>query len=178
MNGHLVDRFARSSASRWRFRNGALRLVITLLLVAGGSAHAQWQVMTAGDQRQSKPPKSVSNGTPIKPGDRWPTDNKFRWLIGDLAVPELIGKESSVGKIVGLQINVGDGGEVWRGGELEARFDNDHPALVVVATNAVPGGKVRVEVQVYGKVQGRRQIRTGFHSPARMVMSPASRPGM
>ncbi|MBK8001606.1 MAG: hypothetical protein IPK15_23610 [Verrucomicrobia bacterium] len=49
---------------------------------------------------------------------------------------------------------MGDGGEVWPDGELQSRFDNDHPALVIVATNASPGAKVRVEVQVYGKVQG------------------------
>lgn len=116
--------------------------------------HAEWQVVTAGDQRQSKPPKKLSNPTPIKPGDRWPTDNKFRWLIGELEIPESIGKESAAGKIVGLQINCGDGGEIWLGDELQCRFDNDHPGLVIVSTNATPGAKVRVNVQVYGKVQG------------------------
>lgn len=110
--------------------------------------------MTAGDQRQSRPPKNISSATPIKPGDRWPTDNKFRWLVGELEIPALVGKESPDGKIVGLQINCGDGGEVWMGDELQCRFDNDHPALVIVATNGVAGAKVRVHVQVYGKVQG------------------------
>lgn len=130
----------------------ALCLAFPTLLI--DSCLADWRVLTAGDERQSRPPKKFDNATPIKPGDRWPTDNKFRWLIGDLEIPEIIGKESSAGKIVGLQINVGDGGEVWLDGELQSRFDNDHPALVIVATNASPGAKVRVEVQVYGKVQG------------------------
>ena len=115
---------------------------------------AGWQVMTAGDQRQTRPPKKITNNSAIKPGDRWPTDDKFRWLIGDLEIPETIGKETVVGRIVGLQINVGDGGEVWLDDQLQCRFDNDHPALVVLATNALPGAKVRVAVQVYGKVQG------------------------
>jgi len=117
-------------------------------------ARADWQVVAGGDQRQSRPPRRISNAVSTKPGDRWPTDNKFRWLIGELEIPETIGKESAAGKIVGLQINVGDGGEVWLGDELQCRFDNDHPALVIVATNAVPGTKVRVDVQVYAKVQG------------------------
>ena len=130
------------------------RCCLALLLAAAGFARADWHVITAGDQRQTRPPKATATGTPIKPGDRWPTDHKFRWLIGDLEIPEMIGKDSATGKIVGLQINVGDGGEVWLGGELQSRFDNDHPALAVLATNAVPGTKVRVEVQVYAKVQG------------------------
>jgi hypothetical protein len=126
--------------------------LITLLSIS--ASRADWQVVTAGDQRQSKPPKTFSNATPIKPGDKWPTDNKFRWLIGDLEIPEIVGKESSAGKIIGLQINCGDGGEVWVGDELQCRYDNDHPALAIVSTNATPGEKVRVAVQVYGKVQG------------------------
>ncbi len=130
----------------------ALGLALSSLIET--SSLADWQVVTAGDERQSRPPKKFDQATPIKPGDRWPTDNKFRWLIGELEVPELIGKQPAAGRIVGLQLNVGDGGEVWLGGELQSRFDNDHPALVIVTTNAVPGAKVRVEVQVYGKVQG------------------------
>ena len=134
-----------------------LRLLVFVALVAIApllAARADWQFITAGDQRQSRPAKNTSKATPIKPGDRWPNDNKFRWLIGELEIPETIGKESAAGKIVGLQISVGDGGEVWLGDEIHCRFDNDHPALVIVATNAVPGAKVRVDVQVYGKVQG------------------------
>ncbi|PYI83245.1 MAG: hypothetical protein DME26_15380, partial [Verrucomicrobia bacterium] len=96
----------------------------------------------------------LAGGTPIKPGDGWPTDQKFRWLIGDLEIPELIGKEPASGKVVGLQINCGDGGEVFIDEQLQTRFDNDHPALVIVAEKAVPGTPARVAVQVYGKVQG------------------------
>jgi len=128
--------------------------IAVVILFLASNAFADWQFLTAGDQRQSRPPKKISNATPIKPGDRWPTDNKFRWLIGELEIPEMIGREASTGKVVGLQINVGDGGEVWIGDELQCRFDNDHPALVIVSTNATPGEKVNVAVQVYGKVQG------------------------
>ena len=129
-------------------------LVLALWAVSPLTAVADWHVLTAGDQRQARPPKKITEAKPIKPGDRWPTDNKFRWLIGELQIPERIGKDSSTGRIVGLQINVGDGGEVWVDGQLQCRFDNDHPALALIATNAQPGASVRVDVQVYGKVQG------------------------
>ena len=128
--------------------------LLAFILCLAPHCRADWQVLTAGDQRQARPPKKISNATPIKPGDRWPTDNKFRWLIGELEIPPVIGKESAAGKSVGLQLSVGDGGEVWIDGELQCRFDNDHPALVVIATNAKTGATVRVDIQVYGKVQG------------------------
>ncbi len=118
------------------------------------SAFADWRVLVAGDQRQSRPPENVADGTPIKPGDSWPTDAKFRWLIGDLTIPAQIKDQPTAGQTVGLQFNCGDGGEVFVGNQLQCRFDNDHPALVVVAEQAVPEKAVRVAVQVYGKVQG------------------------
>jgi len=111
-------------------------------------------MLITGEQRQSHPPKDAAAGTPIKLGDRWPDERKFRWLIGDLQIPEIIGKESVAGKTVGLQINGGDGGEVFVDDKLQSRFDNDHPGLVVVSDHAVPGAPVHVAVQFYGKVQG------------------------
>ena len=133
---------------------GAVWISVALLLAVCSISRAEWQVITAGEQRQSRPPKLISNGISIKPGDRWPTDNKFRWLVGDLEIPALISRETVAGKTVGLQLNVGDGGEVWLDGELQCRFDNDHPALVLMATHALPGTKVHLDAQVYGKVQG------------------------
>ena len=123
-------------------------------LAITSSAFADWHVLTAGDQRQARPPKNPAGGTLIKPGDRWPTDQKFRWLVGDLEIPEIIGREPVRGRAVGLQINCGDGGEVFIDDEVQTRFDNDHPALVILADNAMPGQRVRVMVQIYAKVQG------------------------
>src|SRR5882762_9286679 len=70
-----------------------LTLLILLSLLSTRSGFAEWRVFTAGDQRQARPPKNPTGGTAIKPGDRWPTDQKFRWLIGDLEIPGTIGKE-------------------------------------------------------------------------------------
>ena len=147
----IKSRFQRTSfACAW--------VALAVFLGDTSTGLSDWRVLPAGDQRQSRPPKNVTGGTPIKPGDRWPTDQKFRWLIGELEIPEVIGKESPNGKAVGLQINCGDGGEVFVGDQLQARFDNDHPALVLVAEKAMAGSPVRVAVQVYGKVQGGDQF--------------------
>jgi len=125
-----------------------------LLCATSFPALGEWRMLITGEQRQSHPPKDAAAGAPIKLGDRWPDERKFRWLIGDLQIPEIIGKESVAGKTVGLQINGGDGGEVFVDDKLQSRFDNDHPGLVVVSDNAVPGAPAHVAVQFYGKVQG------------------------
>ncbi len=104
--------------------------------------------------RQTKVPASFSESTPIKPGDAWPNDDKFRWLRGDLELPELLNNKPVTGECVGLRFSCGDGGEIFTDGRVRARYDNDHPALVLLTTNARPAQKIQVDVQVYGKVQG------------------------
>ena len=124
------------------------------LFAATTTASVQWRVLSPSDQRQSQPPKSFSEGTPIKLGDSCPDDQKFRWLVAELEIPATIGSEPSSGKVVGMQINCGDGGEVYVNDVLQARYDNDHPALAVLSEAASPGAKIRVAIQVYAHVQG------------------------
>lgn len=128
--------------------------VVTLASLLATSLRADWQVNRPQDQRQTKPPSVLSEPRLIKPGDAWPNDDKFRWLRADLEIPSEINSKPVAGQCVGLRFNCGDGGEVWHDGRLQVRYDNDHPALVLLTTNAAPGAKIRVDVQVYGKVQG------------------------
>jgi hypothetical protein len=136
------------------FTKARRRCALGILIAATTSAPAQWRVLSPNDQRQSQPPKNASEVTPIKLGDSCPNDQKFRWLMADLEIPAAIGNESTAGKVVGLQINCGDGGEVFVNDVLQSRYDNDHPALVIVSLQAAAGEKVRVAVQVYAHVQG------------------------
>jgi hypothetical protein len=115
---------------------------------------AKWSVLPPTDDRNSLPKDVPSDAKEIKPGDSWKDDHKFRWLIGDLAIPEQVEGKPTRGLPVGMQIECGDGGEVWVDGALQTRFDNDHPALVIVSDKAEPGKTVRVSVLAYGKVQG------------------------
>lgn len=132
-----------------------IRLPLVLLAVSCPlSVSAGWRVLEPHDGRQSSPPGDISGGSPIQPGDSWPQDAKFRWLIGELEVPRSIDERPTDGRPVGLRLQCGDGGEVWIGGKIRSRFDNDHPALVMVEKRATPGKEVRLDVQVYGRVQG------------------------
>src|SRR5690348_17194801 len=116
-----------------------LPIIAVLLAFWAHCAHAQWVVLSPSDSRTSLPAKTPGDAHPIAPGDKWTDDNHFRWLIGDLKIPEQIEGKPAAGKVVGLRINCGDGGEIWVGKRLETRYDNDHPGLVVVADKAVPG---------------------------------------
>jgi hypothetical protein len=129
--------------------------IIGCFLFAGlCSAHAQWFIGSQHDQRESTPPQHLSDSKPIKPGDNLPNQEKFYWILADLAVPEVVEQKASAGQPLGLQINCGDGGEVWVNDELQARYDNDHPLLVLLSENATPKSVIHVAVQVYGRVQG------------------------
>ncbi|HOA75079.1 MAG TPA: hypothetical protein PL151_17115 [Phycisphaerae bacterium] len=125
-----------------------------MCLLVAAPAMAEWKVLPPTGERSGLPQSIPGDAQTIRPGDSWPQDNQFRWLIGELKIPAEIDNQSTAGKPVGIRINCGDGGEVFLNGRFQSRYDNDHPALVLVAEKAVPGTPVRIEVQVYGKVQG------------------------
>jgi hypothetical protein len=127
-----------------------LGLIVCLARPCSGG----WIVLPPSDGRTSPPEQTPADVLAVKPGDKWPQDSQFRWMIGELTIPESIEGHTTAGEPVGLRFNCGDGGEVWTGGHLQCRYDNDHPALALIAEKASPGQHVRVKVLVYGKVQG------------------------
>src|SRR3954467_2939668 len=97
---------------------------------------AQWRAVSDSDSHQKLPEKFPSGGKEYKVGDVWPQDQRFRWLIADLEIPEMIKGQPTAGKSIGLQFNCGDGGEVYVAGRLQCRYDNDRPALVTLTNKA------------------------------------------
>ena len=149
-----------------------MRLAVWLMICAAmtGTASAQWRAVSDSDGHQSLPEKFSGGGKEYKVGDSWPEDQRFRWLVADLEIPKNIKGQATAGKTVGLQFNCGDGGEVYVGRQLQGRYDNDHPILVILADKASPGQKVPVAVQVFGKVQGGGKL-----DEANIVLLPADR---
>jgi hypothetical protein len=149
-----------------------IRRITCVLICAtiGTSAIAQWQVVSENDARQDYPNAFPNDGKLIRVGDQLPHDQKFRWLIGELEIPESIGELSTAGQSIGLQIGCGDGGEVYVDGKMQGRYDNDHPLLAILADKAVPGSKVHVAIQVFGMVQG-----GGKFDDATLVVLPKER---
>ena len=58
-------------------------IALAATLAAPTRLPADWQVHHPHDQRESSPP-AVADSQPVKPGDPWPGDAKFRWLRGTL----------------------------------------------------------------------------------------------
>ena len=147
------------------------RLVCVVLFAAmAGSAFGQWRVVSDHDSRQQFPGTFAGDGKQIKVGDAWSRDQRFRWLVANLEIPNSIAGRQTAGKTVGLQFSCGDGGEIYVVGQLQGRYDNDHPLLAVLTDKATPGEKVQVAVQVYGTVQG-----AGKFDEATMVILPDDR---
>ncbi|MBP7933483.1 MAG: hypothetical protein KA354_02435 [Phycisphaerae bacterium] len=130
------------------------RILLVSVLIGVAEVEAQWRVGPPSDERESRPGDGRGDLKPIRPGDKLPHPDRFCWLFADLGIPETIEGRPAAGQPVGLRIAAGDGGEVWLDGTLRCRFDNDHPALVMVSEKAVPGQSVSLAVQVYKKVQG------------------------
>lgn len=126
--------------------------VLSCLLHA--PAPASWKVLPPTGERSDLPSVVPPEAKEIEVADDWPQDDRFRWLIGQLQIPGHIDDQPAAGKVVGMRINCGDGGAVYVNGEFQCRYDNDHPALVLVSEKAVPRTPVRIAVQVYGRVQG------------------------
>jgi len=132
-----------------------MRLVMVVMLAAlAMPAFGEWKVLPPHDERRPLPKEIPPEAKTIKVGDKWTEENKFRWVIGELVIPDTIENKPVAGETVGMRISGGDGGEIYVDGRLQARFDNDHPAMVLVAEKAKPGQAVRITIQMYGKVQG------------------------
>ena len=91
-------------------------LCAAILLAATLAAPAQWRVLSPSDQRQTQPPQNYAEGQEVKLGEVCPEDQKFRWLVAELEIPATINAEATAGKVVGVQMSCGDGGEVYVNG--------------------------------------------------------------
>lgn len=76
-------------------------LTLAILMAGSPVAFAQWRMVSEGDARQNYPGQFASGGKEYKPGDEWPRDQRFRWLVGELEIPATIDGQSTGGKQLG-----------------------------------------------------------------------------
>lgn len=108
----------------------------------------KWKFTTSDNRDYAKPDFDDSGWETVTLGHKWKS-SKFAWFRGSVVIPEEIGGASTRGQAVGLQWNACDGGECYVNGKLFTRYDNDHPALIVLSREAVPGQQVPVAVRVF-----------------------------
>lgn len=81
-------------------------------------------------------------------GHKWKSRG-FAWFRAQVTVPVEVAGKSTDGHPVGLRWNSCDGGECYLDGRLYCRYDNDHPAMIVLAERAKPGEAHLVAVRTY-----------------------------
>lgn len=130
-------------------KTGLIVLIIVMLTAAPGWAgDLQWRFSTEDKPEFAKPDYDDSGWRKVDVGYTWKSAG-YAWFRSAIEIPDEIDGKSTEGQAVGLEWNACDGGECYLDGKVFCRYDNDHPALVVLSENAKPGAVVNVAVRVF-----------------------------
>jgi len=119
-----------------------------LFSAPGFAADMQWRFKAEDNRDFAKVDFDDSGWQKVDVGYKWKSAG-YAWFRASIEIPSEIGGKSAEGQAVGLEWNSCDGGECYVNGQIFCRYDNDHPALVVLARNAKPGEVVNVAVRAF-----------------------------
>lgn len=108
----------------------------------------KWKFTTSDEPGFARVNHNDSGWDTVGLGHKWKSA-KFAWFRGWVVVPDVIEGRPTKGEVVGLKWNACDGGEVFLNGSLYTRYDNDHPALIVLTEEARPGDSFHVAARVF-----------------------------
>jgi len=80
------------------------------------------------------------------------------WLRAWISIPARIEDKEAKGNPVALYISTSEGGEIYVDGDLQSRYDNDHPGAGLLTRKAIPGERHLVEIKVFGPVEGEKEV--------------------
>ena len=109
-----------------------------------------WKFTKDDNRDFARPDFDDSTWETVSVGHTWKS-GKFAWFRARIDVAS-VGRtlpSGGPGRAVGLQWNACDGGECYVNGKLFTRYDNDHPALIVLTRDAKAGETVTVAVRVF-----------------------------
>lgn len=138
-------------------RLGGFLLVVVLAAVSAFGDEpvtATWKMFRRTEHEREIPREIPGDARDVKVKHKWRSGDDFYWLLADLVVPEAINGKPTRGQPVGMRFSCAAGGDVYVGGVLQARYDNDHPALILLSEAAEPGERVRLAVHAYGNLGG------------------------
>ncbi|MGQ9454917.1 MAG: GH39 family glycosyl hydrolase [Armatimonadota bacterium] len=139
------------------FRLAKVAVVVVLVVIVASSCwcegpnpgHAiRWRFSIQDSLEFAKPDYDDSAWQEVSFRHKWKS-SKFAWFRARVSIPEIIDGQPTDGQAVGIRWNAGDGGECFVGGKICVRYDNDHPALIVLSENARQGDTVSVAVRVF-----------------------------
>ncbi|HIE51336.1 MAG TPA: hypothetical protein EYP85_06220 [Armatimonadetes bacterium] len=129
------------------------------VFAAGPLLASEWRFCPSDNLHFARPEADDSGWERVAVGHRWRMGQTWAWLRTKVKIPPKINGHPTAGEPMGLLISAGEGGEIYVDGELQARYDNDHPGLALLAERAVPGQEVTVAVRVFGPVSGEGEVR-------------------
>ncbi len=112
------------------------------------AAQLQWRFTTQDSRDFARPDFDDSSWQQVEVGHKWKSAG-FAWFRTRITIPSQIGGKPTANEAVGLQWNACDGGECYVDGKVFTRYDNDHPALIVLSREAKPGDSAVVAVRVF-----------------------------
>ncbi len=115
-----------------------LAVVVCLLAGTAGSADVQWRFKAEDSRDFAKPEYDDSGWQTVDVGYKWKSAG-YAWFRATIEIPKEIDGKSTEGQAVGLEWNSCDGGECYLDGKVFCRYDNDHPALVVLTDGSGNG---------------------------------------
>jgi hypothetical protein len=80
------------------------------------------------------------------------------WLRAWISIPAMIEGKEAKGNPVALYIFTSEGGEIYVDGDLQSRYDNDHPGAGLLTRKAIPEERHLVEIKVFGPVEGEKEV--------------------
>jgi len=135
-----------------------LSLFITALLALAGCSFGSqeqnlghaivWRFTTQDSKDFARPGFDDSAWQSVSFGYKWKS-SKFAWFRAKVRIPETLEGKPTAGEAVGIRWNAGDGGECFVEGKICVRYDNDHPALIVLTNNARSDLVVPVAIRVF-----------------------------
>ncbi|MBC7329143.1 hypothetical protein H5T88_02165 [bacterium] len=132
---------------------GSLLLFLLLLilnpLVFDAQREITWLWRKEGEERWRN----------VEPGAKFKMkEGEKGWLRVWINIPARIEGKETKGCPVALYISTSEGGEIYVDGNLQSRYDNDHPGAALLTRKAIPGERHLVEIKVFGPVEGEKEV--------------------
>ena len=115
-----------------------LAVVLSVLAGIGVNADTQWRFRAEDNREFARPDYDDSAWQKVDVGYTWKSAG-YAWFRATIEIPDTIDGKSTKGQAVGLEWNACDGGECYLDGRIFCRYDNDHPALIVLTDGADKG---------------------------------------
>ncbi len=136
--------------------NGLMPPLACAMFVAAAAAaepiDVTWKMFRRTEHERGAPRDIPGDAKDVRLKHKWRSGDDFYWFIADLTVPEAIDGKPIRGRPIAIQFSCAAGGDIYIDDVLQCRYDNDHPALVLVAASAEPGRRVRFAAQAYGNL--------------------------